>query len=138
MARSRLKPMTKVAGTLREHLWGIINAVVLGATNAHLESVNAKIQAVQRHNMRPILCVGEGLDVRKEGRHVEHTLAQVRGALEGRTEESINDVNAPGIAQERTEWIAFLQRGSEWITAANRNKKRYDDRPAHCRSPREV
>src|SRR5690606_40795423 len=48
MARSRLKPMTKVAGTLREHLWGIINAVVLGATNAHLESVNAKIQALKK------------------------------------------------------------------------------------------
>jgi transposase len=48
MARSRLKPMTKVAGTLREHLWGIINAVVLGATNAHLEAVNAKIQALKK------------------------------------------------------------------------------------------
>ena len=47
MTRSRLKPMVKVARTLREHLWGIINAVVLGVTNAHLEAVNAKIQKLK-------------------------------------------------------------------------------------------
>src|SRR5690606_28987912 len=28
-----------------------------------------------------ILCVGEGLDIRKAGTHVEHTLAQLDGAL---------------------------------------------------------
>ena len=48
MARSRLKPMVKVSQTLREHLWGIINAIVLGATNAHLESANAKIQGLKK------------------------------------------------------------------------------------------
>lgn len=48
MARSRLEPMVKVSRTLREHLWGIINAVVLGVTNAHLEAVNAKIQKLKR------------------------------------------------------------------------------------------
>jgi transposase len=48
MARSRLAPMVKVGQTLRTHLWGIINAIVLGATNAHLEAVNAKIQALKK------------------------------------------------------------------------------------------
>jgi transposase len=48
MARSRLQPMVKVGQMLRTHLWGIINAIVLGATNAHLESVNAKIQALKK------------------------------------------------------------------------------------------
>lgn len=48
MARSRLKPMMKVARTLREHLWGILNAVTLAVTNAHLEAVNAKIQALKK------------------------------------------------------------------------------------------
>ena len=48
MARSRLAPMVKVGGMLPEHLWGIINAAVLGVTNAHLESVNAKIQALKK------------------------------------------------------------------------------------------
>jgi len=48
MTRSRLEPMVKVARTLREHLWGIINAIVLGVTNAHLEAVNAKIQKLKK------------------------------------------------------------------------------------------
>jgi triosephosphate isomerase (TIM) len=45
--------------------------------------VNAKVKAVYRHEMRPILCVGEGLEVRREGRHVEHTLGQLDAALDG-------------------------------------------------------
>ncbi|GGO24572.1 triosephosphate isomerase [Microbispora rosea subsp. aerata] len=44
---------------------------------------NAKVKAAYRHSLTPILCVGEGLPVRQEGRHVEHTLAQVDGGLEG-------------------------------------------------------
>ncbi|XVQ82743.1 triose-phosphate isomerase [Microbispora siamensis] len=44
---------------------------------------NAKVKAAYRHSLTPILCVGEGLPVRQEGRHVEHTLAQLDGALEG-------------------------------------------------------
>ncbi|MCD0483109.1 triose-phosphate isomerase [Streptacidiphilus sp. ASG 303] len=45
--------------------------------------VNAKVKAAFRHGIVPILCVGEGLDVRKAGNQVAHTLAQVDGALEG-------------------------------------------------------
>ncbi|MFF3766665.1 triose-phosphate isomerase [Streptomyces sp. NPDC001922] len=45
--------------------------------------VNAKVKAAFRHDLTPILCVGEGLDVRKAGNQVAHTLAQVDGALEG-------------------------------------------------------
>lgn len=48
MSRSRLEPMVKVSRTLREHLWGITNAIILGVTNAHLEAVNAKIQALKK------------------------------------------------------------------------------------------
>lgn len=48
MTHSRLAPMVKVGQMLRTHLWGIVNAVVLRATNAHLESVNAKIQALKK------------------------------------------------------------------------------------------
>jgi len=47
------------------------------------EVVNAKVQAAYRHGLTPILCVGEGLEVRQAGTHVEHTLAQVDGALAG-------------------------------------------------------
>ena len=34
--------------------------------------------------LSPILCVGEGLEVRREGGQVEYTLAQLDGALDGR------------------------------------------------------
>ncbi|WP_419993987.1 triose-phosphate isomerase [Streptomyces boninensis] len=42
---------------------------------------NAKVKAAFKHGLVPILCVGEGLDVRKAGEQVSHTLAQVDGAL---------------------------------------------------------
>ena len=45
--------------------------------------VNAKAKQALKAGMTPIVCVGEGLDVRKEGRQVEHTLAQVDGSLAG-------------------------------------------------------
>jgi len=43
--------------------------------------VNAKVKAALRHSIVPILCVGEPLEVRQEGRHVEHTLGQLEAAL---------------------------------------------------------
>ncbi|MER5481059.1 triose-phosphate isomerase [Streptomyces sp. NPDC002734] len=45
------------------------------------EIVNAKVKAAFKHELTPILCVGEELEVRQAGRHVEHTLAQVAGGL---------------------------------------------------------
>ena len=46
--RSRLEPVMRVARMVREHLYGIVNAIVLRATNASSESDNAKIQRVKR------------------------------------------------------------------------------------------
>ncbi|GAA2783186.1 triose-phosphate isomerase [Kitasatospora sp. CM 4170] len=46
------------------------------------EIVNAKVKAAFRSGIVPILCIGEPLDVRKAGTHVEHTLAQLDGALQ--------------------------------------------------------
>ena len=45
--RSRLEPMRKAARTVKEHLWGIVNAIALGVTNATAESINAKIQWIK-------------------------------------------------------------------------------------------
>jgi triosephosphate isomerase len=45
--------------------------------------VNAKLRAAFDQGLVPILCVGEGLEVRREGRHCEHGLAQLQGALVG-------------------------------------------------------
>jgi triosephosphate isomerase len=51
--------------------------------------VASKVQAALRHGLVPILCVGEGLDVRREGRHVPHTVAQLDAALEGVPAETV-------------------------------------------------
>ena len=49
------------------------------------EVVGAKLQAAYKHGLTPILCVGEGLEVRQAGGHVEHVLAQVEAGLTGIT-----------------------------------------------------
>jgi triosephosphate isomerase len=54
--------------------------------------VNAKATKAIEAGMTPIVCVGEGLEVRKEGRHVEHTLAQVEGSLSGLSAEQVADL----------------------------------------------
>ncbi|WP_042363811.1 triose-phosphate isomerase [Streptacidiphilus neutrinimicus] len=53
------------------------------------ELVNAKVKAAFRNGITPILCVGEGLDVRKAGEQVAYTLAQVDGALADVTAEQV-------------------------------------------------
>lgn len=45
------------------------------------ELVNSKVRAAFAHGLTPILCVGEGLEVRKAGNQVSYTLAQVEAAL---------------------------------------------------------
>lgn len=51
------------------------------------EVVGAKLQAAYKHGLTPIFCVGEGLEVRQAGGHVEHVLAQVEACLKGITPE---------------------------------------------------
>ena len=55
-------------------------------------TVNAKVKAAYRHALTPILCVGEGLDVRKADGHVAHVLAQLDAALEGVTAEQVRSI----------------------------------------------
>ena len=43
--------------------------------------VAAMAQAALRHGIVPIVCVGEGLDIRQSGEHVPYTLTQVSAAL---------------------------------------------------------
>jgi triosephosphate isomerase len=45
--------------------------------------VNSKAKAAIRNEITPIICVGEGLEVRQAGDHVAHTLSQLAGALAG-------------------------------------------------------
>jgi triosephosphate isomerase len=53
------------------------------------ELVSAKARKVVEAGMTPIVCVGEGLEVRQEDRHVEHTCGQVVGSLAGLSAEQV-------------------------------------------------
>ena len=47
--------------------------------------IGSKAAKAFEHGIVPIICVGEMLEIRKQGRHVAHTLAQVDGCFEGLT-----------------------------------------------------
>ena len=47
------------------------------------ETVNAKAKKAIAAKMTPIVCVGEGLEIREAGTHVAHTLAQLDGSWRG-------------------------------------------------------
>jgi triosephosphate isomerase len=54
--------------------------------------VAAKVKAAYRHGLTPILCCGEGLEVRKEGKQVEHVLTQLEAALDGVSSEQVSSI----------------------------------------------
>ncbi len=47
------------------------------------EVVLAKTKAALKHELTPIVCIGEGLDVREAGDHVAYNVAQLKGSLAG-------------------------------------------------------
>ena len=49
--------------------------------------VNAKVHAAIRNGLAPIVCVGEGLEVREAGAHIGHCTDQLAAALVGVTAE---------------------------------------------------
>ncbi|MCO1339353.1 triose-phosphate isomerase [Kocuria polaris] len=53
------------------------------------ETLRAKVQAAYRHDLVPVLCVGEGLEIRQAGTHVEHTLEQLRADVDGLDAEKV-------------------------------------------------
>jgi triosephosphate isomerase len=55
-------------------------------------TVAAKAQAALRHGIVPIVCVGEGLEIRKAGEHVAHCTGQLEGSCEGLTVEQMAQV----------------------------------------------
>src|SRR6478672_13407437 len=56
------------------------------------EVVNAKVKAAYRHGLTPIFCVGEHLEVRQEGRHLEHVLMQLVEGLADITAEQAKSI----------------------------------------------
>jgi triosephosphate isomerase len=53
------------------------------------ETVARKARAALAAGMTPIVCVGEGLDVRREGTHVPYCTAQLVGSLAGLSPEEV-------------------------------------------------
>ena len=52
----------------------------------------AKVKAAFAAGLIPILCVGEPLEERQAGRHVEHTLAQLEGGIDGLNAEQAKQI----------------------------------------------
>jgi triosephosphate isomerase len=56
------------------------------------ELVNKKVKAALKHGIVPILCVGEKLEVREAGRHLEHTTDQLVAGLKGLKAEQVRTI----------------------------------------------
>ena len=54
--------------------------------------VNSKVRAALRHGLVPILCVGEGLEIREAGRQLQHSTEQLRAALKGLSADQVRIV----------------------------------------------
>lgn len=54
--------------------------------------VAAKTQAALKHGLTPIVCIGEGLEIREAGNHVSHCTEQLTGSLAGLSAEQIASV----------------------------------------------
>lgn len=54
------------------------------------EVVLAKTKAALRHGLTPIVCIGEGLEIREAGEHVAYNVAQLKASLAGLSAEEIS------------------------------------------------
>ncbi|WP_030163116.1 MULTISPECIES: triose-phosphate isomerase [Actinomycetes] len=54
--------------------------------------VLAKTKAALKYDLTPIVCVGEGLEVREAGDHVDYNIAQLKGSLAGLSADEISKV----------------------------------------------
>lgn len=45
--RCRLEPVKEAAKTIKNHLWGIINAIILKVSNGPAESINSRLKTVK-------------------------------------------------------------------------------------------
>ena len=56
------------------------------------ELVAAKTAAALKHGLVPIVCIGEGLEIREAGTHVEYNVAQLKSSLAGLSAEQIGTI----------------------------------------------
>ncbi len=82
-------------------LQGLCDYVILGHSERRQwfgetdESVNNKVKAAQAAGLKPILCVGESLEQREQGKASDVVSGQVRAALQG-----VNDASGLIVAYE--------------------------------------
>ncbi|MET4050009.1 triose-phosphate isomerase [Rhodococcus sp. 1163] len=55
-------------------------------------TVLAKTKAALKNGLTPIVCIGEGLNIREAGEHVSYNVKQLRGSLNGLSAEEISKV----------------------------------------------
>ena len=53
--------------------------------------INAKIRAARQFELLPILCVGEGLNIRQAGDQIEHCIAQLDAGLAGLSAQALGE-----------------------------------------------
>ena len=56
------------------------------------ELVNRKVKVALKHDLTPIMCVGEKLEVREAGGHTEHCTSQLIAGLKGIRADQVKDV----------------------------------------------
>ncbi|CCQ16571.1 Triosephosphate isomerase [Rhodococcus sp. AW25M09] len=54
--------------------------------------VLAKTKAALKNGLTPIVCIGEGLNIREAGEHVAYNVAQLRGSLSGLSADDISKI----------------------------------------------
>ncbi|WP_218220947.1 triose-phosphate isomerase [Nesterenkonia sp. Act20] len=57
-----------------------------------VETTRRKVEAALRHELIPLLCIGESAQIRQQGGTADFLLDQARGALQGLTEEQLSRV----------------------------------------------
>ncbi|WP_430332356.1 triose-phosphate isomerase [Rhodococcus sp. ACT016] len=56
------------------------------------ETVLAKTKAALANGLTPIVCIGEGLNIREAGEHVAYNVAQLKGSLAGLSADEISKI----------------------------------------------
>ncbi|MCW4353181.1 triose-phosphate isomerase [Hoyosella sp. YIM 151337] len=56
------------------------------------ELVSKKAKAALKNGMTPIICIGEGLEIREAGTHVEYNLTQLRNSLADLTQKELTKI----------------------------------------------
>ena len=87
--------LSKLAGAVLQHD-DVAAEVICDGAHVHPGMVRAlvaaKTAAALANGLTPIVCIGEGLEIREAGNHVEYNVEQLRGSLAGLSAEQIGTI----------------------------------------------